>query len=191
MGEIRDRETMEHAMAFAETGHLVHGHAARQQRQPGDWTASSTSSRRAPRPAADGPVAEPEGMISQRLLPREDGKGRSPRWNAQHAADFRPDLQGRSGEIKEIMKKSRELGMQTFDQALFDLTSSNEISYEDACATPIRSTTCACRSSSTASARSARTWPRAPSTSPSYPPAGTAAKLNGGLDDPKAFDGPR
>ena len=134
MGEIRDRETMEHAVAFAETGHLclatLHANSANQA-----LTASSTSSRRAPRPAADGPVAQPArhgvaapGWQSRTARGPTGGGGD----HAQHAPDFRPHLQGRSGGIKEIMKNRRNLGMQTFDQALFDLFEANVITYEDA-----------------------------------------------------------
>jgi twitching motility protein PilU len=65
IGEIRDRETMEHAIAFAETGHLVHVHAARQQRQPGARPHHQLLPGRAPRPAADGPLAQPEGRWSR------------------------------------------------------------------------------------------------------------------------------
>ena len=65
IGEIRDRETMEHAIAFAETGPPVPGHAARQQRQPGDRPHHQLLPRRAPPAAADGPVAQPEGAWSR------------------------------------------------------------------------------------------------------------------------------
>jgi Tfp pilus assembly ATPase PilU len=70
-------------------------------------------------------------------------------------------FKGEVHEIKEIMKKSRELGMQTFDQALFDLFEAGSSPTKMRCAMPTRSTTCACRSSSTASART-WTWQPAP-----------------------------
>jgi Tfp pilus assembly ATPase PilU len=69
IGEIRDRETMEHAIAFAETGHLA-WHAAREQRQPGARPDHQLLPRRAAPAAADGPVAEPAALVSQRLICR-------------------------------------------------------------------------------------------------------------------------
>ena len=73
-------------------------------------------------------------MISQRLIPREDGKGRAAAMEIMLNSPLISDLifKGEVHEIKEIMKKSRELGMQTFDQALFDLYEAGRISYEDA-----------------------------------------------------------
>jgi twitching motility protein PilU len=75
-----------------------------------------------------------KGLVSQRLLPREEGKGRVAAVEILLNTPLISDLifKGEVGEIKEIMKKSRELGMQTFDQALFDLYETNDISYEDA-----------------------------------------------------------
>ena len=73
-------------------------------------------------------------MISQRLLPKQDGKGRAAAVEIMLNTPLITDLifKGEVSEIKEIMKKSRNLGMQTFDQALFDLFEANVISYEDA-----------------------------------------------------------
>src|SRR5207253_4456811 len=73
-------------------------------------------------------------FISQRLLPRRDGRGRVPAVEVMLNSPLISDLvfKGDVSGIKEIMKKSRELGMQTFDQALFDLYESGMISYEDA-----------------------------------------------------------
>jgi twitching motility protein PilU len=73
-------------------------------------------------------------MISQRLLAKKDGKGRVAAIEIMLNSPLISDLifKGEVVEIKEIMKKSRELGMQTFDQALFDLYEANRITYEDA-----------------------------------------------------------
>jgi len=72
--------------------------------------------------------------VSQRLLPRQEGKGRVAAVEILLNTPLISDLifKGEVGEIKEIMKKSRELGMQTFDQALFDLYEGNYVTYEDA-----------------------------------------------------------
>ena len=73
-------------------------------------------------------------MVSQRLIPKQDGKGRAAAVEIMLNTPLISDLifKGDVSEIKEIMKKSRNLGMQTFDQALFDLYEANVISYEDA-----------------------------------------------------------
>jgi twitching motility protein PilU len=73
-------------------------------------------------------------FVSQRLIPKRDGKGRIAAMEIMLNSPLISDLifKGNVGEIKEIMKKSRELGMQTFDQALFDLYEGGEITYEDA-----------------------------------------------------------
>ena len=73
-------------------------------------------------------------MVAQRLLPREDGKGRvaivEVLLNSALIADL--IMKGEVQEIKEVMKRSTEIGMQTFDQALFDAFEARQISYEDA-----------------------------------------------------------
>jgi twitching motility protein PilU len=73
-------------------------------------------------------------LISQRLLPKKDGKGRTAAIEVMLNSPLIADLifKGEVGEIKDVMKRSRELGMQTFDQALFDLYESGKITYEDA-----------------------------------------------------------
>ena len=73
-------------------------------------------------------------LISQRLLPKQDSKGRVPAVEIMLNSPLIADLifKGEVNEIKEIMKKSRELGMQTFDQSLFDLFEANKITFEDA-----------------------------------------------------------
>jgi len=74
------------------------------------------------------------GLVSQRLLPKKDGKGRVAAIEVMLNSPLISDLifKGEVQEIKEIMKKSRELGMQTFDQALFDHYEGGRITYEDA-----------------------------------------------------------
>lgn len=73
-------------------------------------------------------------MVSQRLLPKKDGRGRVAAIEVMINSPLIADLifKGEVHEIKEVMKKSREVGMQTFDQALFDLYDAGKISYEDA-----------------------------------------------------------
>src|SRR5690606_12010239 len=75
-----------------------------------------------------------KSLVSQRLLPRQEGKGRAAAVEILLNTPLISDLifKGEVGEIKEIMKKSREQGMQTFDQALFDLFENNDITFEDA-----------------------------------------------------------
>jgi twitching motility protein PilU len=75
-----------------------------------------------------------KAVISQRLIPVKEGKGRAAAVEVLLNSPLISDLifKGEIHEIKEIMKKSRELGMQTFDQALFDLYEAGRISYEDA-----------------------------------------------------------
>ena len=73
-------------------------------------------------------------MVSQRLIPKKDGRGRLAAIEVMLNSPLISDLifKGEVHEIKEVMKKSRELGMQTFDQALFDLYEAGKITYEDA-----------------------------------------------------------
>jgi twitching motility protein PilU len=75
-----------------------------------------------------------KAMISQRLIPRQDGKGRQAAVEIMLNSPLISDLifKGEVSEIKEVMKKSRNIGMQTFDQALFDAYENNIVSYEDA-----------------------------------------------------------
>jgi twitching motility protein PilU len=134
MGEIRDRETMEHAVAFAETGHLcmatLHANSANQaldriinffpEERRGQLLMDLSLNLRA--------------MVSQRLVPNQDGKGRFAAVEIMLNTPLISDMifKGEVSEIKEIMKKSRNLGMQTFDQALFDGFENNKITFEDA-----------------------------------------------------------
>jgi len=134
MGELRDRETMEHAVAFAETGHLclatLHANSANQAL---DRIINFFPEERRSQLLMDLSL-NLKALISQRLIPKQDGKGRVAAVEVMINSPLISDLifKGEVTEIKEIMKKSRSAGMQTFDQALFDLYESNAISYEDA-----------------------------------------------------------
>lgn len=136
IGEVRTRETMEHAIAFAETGHLclctLHANNANQaldriinffptERHQQAWMDLSLNIR---------------GIVAQQLIPRADGKGRSACLEVMLNTPLATDLirKGEVHELKELMKKSTEVGMQTFDQALYQLYSSGDITYEDALA---------------------------------------------------------
>jgi twitching motility protein PilU len=134
IGEVRERETMEHAIAFAETGHLclctLH---ANNSNQAMDRIINFFPEERRQQLLMDLSL-NLKAVISQRLLPVKEGKGRVPAVEVLLNSPLISDLifKGEIHEIKEIMKKSRELGMQTFDQALFDLYEAGRISYEDA-----------------------------------------------------------
>jgi twitching motility protein PilU len=134
IGEVRERETMDYAIAFAETGHLVLATLhANSTNQALDRIINFFPVERRAQLLMDLSL-NTRAFIAQRLIPRRDGRGRVPAvevmLNSPLISDliFKGDIPG----IKEIMKKSRELGMQTFDQSLFDLYESNLISYEDA-----------------------------------------------------------
>ena len=134
MGEIRDRETMEHAVAFAETGHLclatLHANSSNQAL---DRIINFFPEERRSQLLMD-LALNLKGLISQRLLPRQEGKGRVAAVEILLNTPLIGDLinKGEVSEIKELMKRSRELGMQTFDQALFDLYENNLVTYSDA-----------------------------------------------------------
>ena len=134
MGELRDRETMEHAVAFSETGHLclatLHANSANQAL---DRIINFFPEERRSQLLMDLSL-NLKALVSQRLIPKQDGKGRVAAVEVLIISPLISDLifKGDVTEVKEIMKKSRNLGMQTFDQALFDLYESNAITYEDA-----------------------------------------------------------
>jgi twitching motility protein PilU len=134
IGEIRDRETMDHAIAFAETGHLclatLHANSANQAL---DRIINFFPEERRQQLLMDLSL-NLKGMISQRLIPRKEAKGRAVAIEIMLNSPLISDLifKGQVHEIKELMKKSRELGMQTFDQSLFELFEADAISYEDA-----------------------------------------------------------
>lgn len=134
MGEIRSKETMELAINFAETGHLclatLHANNANQ--------AIDRIIKFFPDEGHDQILLELSlnlrGLVSQRLLPRESGKGRIAAVEVMLNTPLIADLIGKGeiAEIKEVMKRSRDSGMQTFDHALYDLYEQGSVSYEDA-----------------------------------------------------------
>jgi twitching motility protein PilU len=134
IGEIRDRETMEYAIAFAETGHLclstLHANSANQAL---DRIINFFPEEKRDQLLMDLSL-NLKGFISQRLIPRKGINGRIAAVEILLNSPLISDLifKGQVHEIKEVMSKSRELGMQTFDQSLFDLYEAGFISYEDA-----------------------------------------------------------
>ena len=134
MGEIRDRESMEHALAFSETGHLclatLHANSANQAM---DRIINFFPDERRMQLLMDLSL-NLKAVVSQRLIPRQNSKGRFAAVEVMLNSPLISDLifKGDVTEIKEIMKKSRNMGMQTFDQALFDAFEGNHILYEDA-----------------------------------------------------------
>ncbi|WP_301434846.1 PilT/PilU family type 4a pilus ATPase [Acinetobacter sp.] len=134
IGEIRDTETMEHAIAFAETGHLCLGTLhANNANQALDRIINFFPEERRNQLLMD-LSSNMKAIISQRLVRTEDGRGRRAAIEILLNTPLIGDniLKGQFHELKEIMKKSRELGMQTFDQALYDLYNEGSISYEEA-----------------------------------------------------------
>jgi len=134
LGEIRDRETMEFGVAFAETGHLamatLHANSANQAL---DRIINFFPEERRQQLLMDLSL-NLKAVISQRLLKSRDGKGRVAAIEILLNSPLISDLilKGDVHEIKSIMAKSNELGMKTFDQALFDLYEADKITYEDA-----------------------------------------------------------
>lgn len=134
IGEIRDRETMEHAIAFAETGHLclstLHANSTNQAL---DRIINFFPEDRRQQLLMDLSL-NLKGLISQRLIPTLSGDGRVAAVEVMLNSPLMADLifKGQVHEIKQLIAKSNELGMQTFDQALFDLYEKNQIKYEDA-----------------------------------------------------------
>ncbi len=133
IGEIRDMETMQHAVEFAETGHLcmatLHANSANQAMER---IVNFFPHERREQLLMDLSL-NVKGIVSQRLVPTVDGKRAAAieiMLNSPVVADC--IFKGNIGEIKMAMTKSRELGMQTFDQALFDLYEAGKISYEEA-----------------------------------------------------------
>jgi twitching motility protein PilU len=134
IGEIRDRETMDYAIAFAETGHLcmatLHANSTNQAL---DRIINFFPEERRHQLLMDLSL-NTRAFISQRLIPKVNGIGRAAAIEIMINSPLISDLifKGDVHEIKEIIGRSREIGMQTFDQALFDLHESGTISYEDA-----------------------------------------------------------
>ncbi len=134
IGEIRDQETMEHAIAFAETGHLclatLH---ANNTNQALDRIINFFPEARHKQLLLDMSL-NMKAVISQRLLPTPDGEGRRAAIEVLINTPLMADLimKGEVHEIKELMHKSTELGMQTFDLALFNLLQEGAITIEEA-----------------------------------------------------------
>ena len=134
IGEIRDRETMDFAVAFAETGHLclatLHANSANQAL---DRIINFFPEERRAQLLMDLSL-NLKAVISQRLIPVKGRKGRIAAVEVLLNSPLISDMifKGQVHEMKDIRKKSRELGMQTFDQALFDLHEADKITYEDA-----------------------------------------------------------
>jgi len=134
IGEIRDRETMEYGIQFAETGHLclatLHANSANQAL---DRIINFFPEEKRDQLLMDMSL-NIQAMISQRLLPREGGEGRVAAMEIMLKSPLISDLifKGKVPEIKDVMAKSNRLGMKTFDQDLFDLYEAGKISYEEA-----------------------------------------------------------
>jgi twitching motility protein PilU len=133
IGEIRDRETMDYAIAFAETGHLcmatLHANSTNQAL---DRIVNFFPEERRHQLLMDLSL-NTRAFISQRLIAKKEGKGRVAAMEVMINSPLISDLifKGEVHEIKEIIAKSRDLGMQTFDQSLLDLYEADKITYED------------------------------------------------------------
>jgi twitching motility protein PilU len=134
IGEVRDRETMDYAIAFAETGHLclttLHANSTNQAL---DRIINFFPEERRQQVLMDLSL-NVRAFVAQRLIGRRDARGRVPAVEIMLNSPLISDLifKGDVAGIKDIMKRSRELGMQTFDQSLFDLYESGLVTYEDA-----------------------------------------------------------
>jgi twitching motility protein PilU len=134
MGEIRSRETMDYAIAFAETGHLclstLHANNANQALER---IINFFSEERHSQLFMDLSL-NLKAMVAQQLLPTPDGKGRVPAVEIMINTPLMADLikDGKIHEMKDLMKRSTELGMQTFDQALYKLYRQDLVTYDDA-----------------------------------------------------------
>jgi len=134
IGEIRARETMDYGITFAETGHLclstLHANNANQAM---DRVINFFPEERHKQLFLDLSL-NLKAVVAQRLIPKKDGSGRCVAVEILLNTPLVSDLieKGKISEIKEVMKRSSELGMQTFDQAIYTLYKAGEISYEDA-----------------------------------------------------------
>jgi twitching motility protein PilU len=134
IGEVRDRETMEHAIAFAETGHLclttLHANSTNQAL---DRIINFFPDERRSQLLMDLSL-NLKGLISQRLIPKIDGAGRIPAIEVMLNTPLMADMifKGEVHEMKTLIAKSNESGMKTFDQSLFDLYEAEKITFEDA-----------------------------------------------------------
>ena len=134
IGEIRARDTMDYAISFAETGHLclstIHANNANQTM---DRVINFFPEERRNQLLMDLSL-NLRAIVAQRLIPKKDGTGSVVAVEVLLNTPLISDLieKGKVAEIKDVMKRSRELGMQTFDQAVYDLYKAGEITYEDA-----------------------------------------------------------
>jgi len=134
IGEVRDRETMSHAVQMAETGHLcimtLHANNANQSL---DRIINFFPEEKREQLLMD-LAMNLRAIISQRLVPLKERKGRAPAVEVMINSPLVKEkiLSGEIGELKEVIKKSREQGMQTFDQAVYELFEEGKITYEDA-----------------------------------------------------------
>ena len=134
IGEVRTREGMDHAIAFAETGHLVlctlHANNANQAM---DRIINFFPEDRRTQLLMDLSL-NLKGVVAQQLIPTPDGKGRRVAMEIMLGTPLVQDYirDGEIHKLKEVMKESTNLGMKTFDQSLFELYQAGEISYEDA-----------------------------------------------------------
>ncbi|KAA8735036.1 PilT/PilU family type 4a pilus ATPase [Acinetobacter qingfengensis] len=134
IGEIRSREVMEYAVAFAETGHLVFATLhANNANQALDRIIHFFGADRHNQLYMDLSL-NLKAIVAQQLIPNKDGNGRRAAVEVMINSPLMSDYirKGEIHELKDLMKRSRELGMQTFDQALFDLYREGSISYENA-----------------------------------------------------------
>jgi twitching motility protein PilU len=134
IGEIRSRETMNYAISFAETGHLVFATLhANNANQALDRIIHFFETDRHSQLFMDLSL-NLKGIVAQQLIPTPDKKSRRPAIEVLINSPLISDLirKAEIHEIKEVMKRSRELGMQTFDQALFDLYKAEQITYDEA-----------------------------------------------------------
>jgi twitching motility protein PilU len=134
IGEVRTRETMQHAITFAETGHLclttLHANNANQAL---DRILHFFPEEMHPQLFMDLSL-NLRGIVAQQLIKRSDGRGRYPAIEIMLNTPLVSDIirKGEVHRLKEVMKAGKEQGMQTFDQALLDLYMSGKISYDDA-----------------------------------------------------------
>jgi len=134
VGEIRTRETMDYAISFAETGHLclstIHANNANQTM---DRVINFFPEERRDQLLVDLSL-NLKAVVAQRLIPKKDGSGSVVAVEVMLNTPLVSDLieKGKVAEIKDVMKRSQELGMQTFDQAVYERYKSGEINYDEA-----------------------------------------------------------
>ena len=134
IGEVRTRETMEHAINFSETGHLCLCTPACEQREPGDGPHPPLLPEDRRNQLFMDLSLNLKGVVAQQLIPTPDGKARRVAMEVMLGTPLVQDYirKGEIHKLKDVMKESTNLGMKTFDQSLFELYQAGEISYEDA-----------------------------------------------------------